>query len=127
MVRQRQINFVDIAFIQRINDILNSKLTNILGGEAGDTIHFKKVIPYGYYQINRMNKGKLYYLNSNIPIEWSYIEPKVLKHVFDQIVENEFYVYRKLPNNNGSVSQYAKTWINDKAKFSGASRDNSQN
>ena len=119
MINPKTVNFIDVAFIQKIHATLNEKLVSKLGGEPGDIIHFRSQIPYGHYKISRMSKGKLYYQNSNIPLDWNFVDSKLIKFVLDQIVQNEFYVYRKLPHGNGHISEYAKTWIkNDKAKLS---------
>lgn len=114
---RKEVNFLDMLFIQKINNMLNEKL-KILQGNPGDIIYFKDHILYQLYQINRMAKGKLYYLNSNIPIDWTYVPSSILVNVFGQIKTNNFYVYRKLPGGNGHMTQYAKTWINDKRKKS---------
>ena len=110
-----KVSFISIHTIQEINKILNQKI-KILRGQPGDFIYFDETIPYGYFRLNRMGKGKLYYRDSQIPIDWPFVDGATILAVYNAIKTNKFYVHFRTTDQFNRV-QYLKTRINDRKKL----------
>lgn len=87
-------NFIDHHLISKIIELYKFKL-KVLENES-NFLYFDFPIKTNIYKIDRIGKGCVYFENQVLPLDWNSISGKTLLLIFNEIKNNNVYIYREI-------------------------------